>query len=278
MLKYNGKELQSDHGLEWYDYGARFYDPQLARWFNVDPLAEKYVSMSSYNYCFNNPINVIDPNGKDCVFTIDYDKNGDISKVKISSTIYITGTGANENRAAELRKTSKEVFRSKEINGVNVSFDIDYQYSKNLSSEQLKEGDNVLEYVPKLSTEDDRSHVDRNEDLRWTVTTSGSYGQIYKEDWDNTNTVFHESMHFLGISDKYSNDSNPFPYFSNDIMGKSGSGNIGPQHYYMWSLAAQAHKVVYPSEKIYLIKFVIDKTAKGKDYRVTKAQQDANPF
>ena len=40
--KYNGKELDPMHGLNTYDYGARQYDPILARWDRVDPLAEKY--------------------------------------------------------------------------------------------------------------------------------------------------------------------------------------------------------------------------------------------
>jgi RHS repeat-associated protein len=62
-FKYNGKELDTKKGLNWYDYGARQYDATLGRWFVVDPLAEDYYSWSPYNYCTNNPINFIDPNG-----------------------------------------------------------------------------------------------------------------------------------------------------------------------------------------------------------------------
>ena len=64
--KYNGKEFDNMHGLNTYDYGARQYNPVTARWDRVDPLCEKYYSVSPYIYCGGNPINVIDPNGKSC--------------------------------------------------------------------------------------------------------------------------------------------------------------------------------------------------------------------
>ena len=61
--KYNGKELETAGGLNWYDYGARRYDSVLGRWNGVDPLCEDYYSETPYGYCGNNPVNYVDPNG-----------------------------------------------------------------------------------------------------------------------------------------------------------------------------------------------------------------------
>ncbi|WP_029906652.1 RHS repeat domain-containing protein [Prevotella sp. 10(H)] len=66
--KYNGKELDQMHGLNMYDYGARFYEPSIGRFSTVDPHAENYYNISPHAYAANNPINVIDPTGMDTVY------------------------------------------------------------------------------------------------------------------------------------------------------------------------------------------------------------------
>lgn len=63
--KYNGKELDSKAGLNWYDYSARHYDTALGRWLNIDPLSNNHYGVSPYSYCLNNPMKYIDPDGKD---------------------------------------------------------------------------------------------------------------------------------------------------------------------------------------------------------------------
>ena len=65
--KYNGKELDRTHGLDWYDYGARNYDAALVVWNGVDELSEKYYPFSVYGYCQSNFMNALDKDGKDVV-------------------------------------------------------------------------------------------------------------------------------------------------------------------------------------------------------------------
>ena len=62
---YTGKETQNpDFSTGYTDFGARQYSPALRRWMTPDPLSEKYYGISPYAFCNNNPVNLVDPDGR----------------------------------------------------------------------------------------------------------------------------------------------------------------------------------------------------------------------
>jgi RHS repeat-associated protein len=61
--RYTGKPLDEELDLDWYCYGARYYDPSIGRFPSIDPLHGKSPGWSPYGYCMNNPLRYIDPNG-----------------------------------------------------------------------------------------------------------------------------------------------------------------------------------------------------------------------
>ena len=73
-FRFNGKEDQAEFGTPYSDYGARQYSASTGRWPAMDPLAEKYYSYSPYAFCNNNPVNLVDLDGKD-IYRYD-DKSG----------------------------------------------------------------------------------------------------------------------------------------------------------------------------------------------------------
>jgi len=89
--QYNGKELQNDLSLGVYDYGARMYDPTIARWTTIDPIASKYASYSPYNYVLNNPVKLTDSDGR---IVRDRDGNVVFSAVETVKVTHPSGSSA----------------------------------------------------------------------------------------------------------------------------------------------------------------------------------------
>ena len=67
--KFGGKELDQMHGLNMYDFHARPYDARLGQFTMIDPCAEDYYEVSPYTYCHDDPVNRVDPDGKDDYFS-----------------------------------------------------------------------------------------------------------------------------------------------------------------------------------------------------------------
>jgi RHS repeat-associated protein len=66
--KFGGKEYDEMHGLNAYDFEARHLDANIPRFTTMDPLCEKYYSISPYAYCMNNPVKYVDPDGRKVYF------------------------------------------------------------------------------------------------------------------------------------------------------------------------------------------------------------------
>ena len=65
---FTGKERDEETGYGY--FGARYMDHELmTMWLSVDPLADKYPNISPYNYCMWNPVKLVDPNGKDTIYS-----------------------------------------------------------------------------------------------------------------------------------------------------------------------------------------------------------------
>lgn len=64
---FSGKEFDNKFQMNTYNFGARELNVDIPIWRTVDPLAEKYPGVSPYVYCLNNPINSIDPDGREAI-------------------------------------------------------------------------------------------------------------------------------------------------------------------------------------------------------------------
>ncbi len=106
---YNGKELDTDFGLNVYFYGARLHDPALGRFTTTDRFAEKYASMSPYGYGANNPIKFIDVNGDSIKVT-----NGGRTLLYENGSFYENGKLVGRNNKGKIAGKGSGFFRATE--------------------------------------------------------------------------------------------------------------------------------------------------------------------
>ena len=155
-FKYNGKELEKSLGYEMYEYEARHYDPAIARFVTIDPLAEDYSFQSTYNYAINNPVYFIDKLGMgptdewtlnlDGSYTWESDKGGD-------TIDYINHLG--EDGSVESTEEIDVVDLSFEDNNSEIRqpFEKSPGYRTGMTGRAPGKGDmNWLEVIPEIST------------------------------------------------------------------------------------------------------------------------------
>jgi RHS repeat-associated protein len=98
---FSAKERDPETGYSY--FGARYYDPNVSVWLSVDPLSDKYPSMSAYMYCASNPMMLRDPNGREIEPSSDYSNScivnfiDKIFKNRDIATKFFTQQSGSEN-------------------------------------------------------------------------------------------------------------------------------------------------------------------------------------
>ena len=192
---YNGKELQDDLGLDWYDYGARFYDAQIGRFHTVDNYSENYYSLTPYQYVANSPINGIDVNGDYIVIYSEMNKE----TKKRDRYLYENG------KAYHFTEKDGKIARGKEYSG---------------------DSDAVNQAVGDLNKISDTKYGKHMVDM---LVTSKKETEITFNKENKT----HKTVGFSTINEdiKY----NTFNYDVNGVSGKKSHINLGHEIAHAWA-------------------------------------------
>jgi len=163
--RHTGHEMQEMHGLNWIDNLARFRTVSDGSGFTgVDLLCEKYYSISPYSYCAGNPVNRVDPDGRDWFVN---NKNGNV--------IFLRGVHELSNKLREKYGLGK---------GKYEDLGKDNMFGKNLK--EIKNRDVLTfdgpKYAEKFMNKQGYAQAERSkvEETKITMTDSGENGKIIK--------------------------------------------------------------------------------------------------
>ena len=186
-FRFTGKERDEETGYGY--FGARYMDHELmTMWLSVDPMADKYHSISPYAYCAWNPVKLVDPDGKE--MTDFKDKKGNLIKHFEDGqdvSYVIKGTGAHEHFEYE----------SGDITAKNINYQtglaIQEQQSYNMQNNELKENDagqtfcnyatqNVQQTVESIPGNDNVVTMGRANKMANDMTTSDNYITVSQQE------------------------------------------------------------------------------------------------
>ena len=160
--KYNGKELDTKKGLNWYDYGARHYDAVLGRFITVDALYDKHFKVSPYVYCGNEPVGRIDPDGNDWRVQTHYNRETD--KIEYKITVRAALINNSNNKELDIKTLAgqivEQVNAAYTISGDDFVSTMDMQLRTVNSVDDIKDTEHVLQIVDQdVLTKTDKSVV-----------------------------------------------------------------------------------------------------------------------
>ena len=181
---FGGKELNDELGIQWMDFGARNYDASLGRWMNLDPLAEKYISITPYSYVANGPIIATDPDGKRIRFASYRDVKNDekLSKQFSSRKEYRQARRKLKKNIKKLRKNSKTA--NKVLNDLHADENVHTIFASTESggtTENLDGGGSTIKIGVNFGPDSDNFSSDTSSEEASILTTAAhEFGHAWR--------------------------------------------------------------------------------------------------
>ena len=211
---FTGKEKDSETGF--YYFGARYYDPALSGLFiSVDPMSDKYPSISPYAYCAWNPVKLVDPDGRD----VEIIKNEENKTVTIRANVYYNkneiGVAADvfiEGFNNALKSWSNDIEKALTDGSLNaVEYKVDFNISviECENPKDMANTDNVGNWISTLN--DDKSNVlsrvidnkNLQVDFNRNMFSSIEENPLFYGNDEYQGTLKHEIGHLFGLYDRY---------------------------------------------------------------------------
>ena len=186
------KDIETNYSY----FGARYYTSDLSIWLSVDPMADKYPSLSPYNYCANNPIRLVDPNGEDYVTVVDDEKK----TITIQATYY-TNNEKEVKEAAKKWNGESGLYKCNIGEGENaekytVNFDLKVekggQEAFDKAEKDGKVGINMVDFCD-LGIGGSYGETKEGNDVKINTSITSPAGRI--------RTISHELGHTIGIGE-----------------------------------------------------------------------------
>ncbi len=245
---FSGKERDEETGYSY--FGARYYYSSYSIWLSVDPMSDKYPSLSPYVYCGNNPIKLVDPSGED---VYEMDQDGKITKKESSNRHILYAVDENGKRTSSISLKSDNLLEQLS----NKRKDYDGHYAVGDKGDAFKvfkfgaDNCNVEWAVAGYRTEGGgKEYVVGTSDSKRDALYRGAFSPFHNSsNFDKYNLLFEIHSHFgpgatQGASYGYSkSDMGSIRYTYNDYLNKGLPTQAGKgfPRYYVY--AANTHKL-----------------------------------
>ena len=213
FYQYNGKELNTDFGLNWHSYGFRMYDAALGRFPSIDPIADQFAFVSPYNYAENTPIMAIDLHGLQKVMINDIKEGDKIIKRKVNVIVnqkvlnlssyddYLLSIGESNAESMDMvsfnttfsdriMPIGTKIFTKYKV-PIEINFSLQMNFIDNI--DKVKDTDYVMVIVDKIKD-------GKGNDLLGVARGGGNYNMVEASVMKKkSNTPLHELGHNLGL-------------------------------------------------------------------------------